>query len=216
MARHAETTQSGEQIFRILAVCTGNICRSPQLEQLLRSRLSSALPAADPAQIEVTSAGTMAVVGAPMEPQAAAEAARLGVEDTEAHRARQLEPNQIERADLVIALAAEHRGAIVRLLPAANHRTFTLIELTRVVEALADGDLAQPLEPLGNDGVAAFLQRVVAAAAGARGLMPLRTTKDIDVPDPYGRSDKRYRRSADAVVEHVDRLVTAIGALARR
>lgn len=216
MARHAETTQSGEEIFSILAVCTGNICRSPQLEQLLRERLPSALPDADPAAIEVSSAGTAAVVDAPMEPQAAAEAARLGVEDTEGHRARQLEPSQIERADLVIALAIEHRGDVVRVMPAANHRTFTLIELTRVVEALAEGGLAQPVDPLGDDGAAAFLRRVVEAAAAARGLMPLGATKDIDVPDPYGRSDKLFRRSADAVAEHADRLVTAIGALARR
>ncbi|WP_405216953.1 low molecular weight phosphatase family protein [Agrococcus sp. Ld7] len=216
MARHADTTQSGEEIFCILAVCTGNICRSPQVEHLLRDRLPSALPGADPTAIEFASAGTQAVVDAPIEPQAAAEAARLGVESTDEHRARQLEATQIERADLVIALAAEHRGNIVRLLPAANHRTFTLIELTRVVEALAEGGRVQPPEPLGDDGVAAFLQRVVEAAAAARGLLPIAATKDIDVPDPYGRSDKLYRRSADAVAEHVDRLVAAIGALARR
>ncbi|GEK79699.1 arsenate reductase/protein-tyrosine-phosphatase family protein [Agrococcus baldri] len=214
MPRHAESPHEQGSVFRILAVCTGNICRSPQVEQLLRVRLPLAIPGADATTVQVASAGTMALDGDTMEPRAAAEAVRLGIDDATAHRARALTAAQIEASDLVIALAHEHRSAAVRAVPRANHRTFTLIELTRVVEMLAADDAPRGVEPLGDDGVAAFLRRVVTAAAAARGLLPLAATKHIDIDDPYGRSHAAYRRSADALAEHVDRLAAALAALA--
>ena len=211
MPKHAQPTPVDDTVFRILTVCTGNICRSPQAEQLLRARLSSALSAAG--RIEVTSAGTMALDGDAMEPQAALEAARLGVADAAAHRARRLLPQQVQQADLILGLAQEHRGAAIRAVPAARRRTFTLIEFTRVVEALAAGEGPCTIAPLGDDGAPAFLRRVV-EAADLRGLLPQSTQHGIDIDDPYGRSSAVYRRSADAVAEHVDRLTTALGALA--
>ncbi len=213
MARHADPHEQGDA-FCILAVCTGNLCRSPQLEQLLRARLPLAVPGAEGSAVEIASAGTMAVDGSPMDALAVAEAERLGIADTAAHRARRLLPEHIEAADLVIGLTHEHRGAAVRAAPRANHRTFTLIELVRVVEMLAERD-PQPIAPLGDGGAPAFLRGVTAAAGVARGLLPLAATKQIDIDDPYGRSAAAYRRSADAVAEHVDRLTTALGALAR-
>ncbi len=215
MARHADPLEQRD-VFCILAVCTGNLCRSPQLEQLLRARLPLAVRGADASAVEIASAGTMARDGAPMEPLALAEAERLGIADSAAHRARRLLPEHIELADLVIGLTHEHRSAVVRAVPRANHRVFTLIELTRVVEMLAERTGAERVEPLGDDGVAGFLGRVVAAAGRARGLLPLAATRHIDIDDPYGRSPAAYRRSADAVAEHVDRLTAALGALARR
>ena len=201
-------------MVRILTVCTGNICRSPQAEQLLRARLPLALPGAEGA-IEVTSAGTMARDGDTMEPHAAAEAERLGIADTVAHRARRLLPQQVQRADLILGLAREHRSAAVQAVPVARRRTFTLVEFTRVVEALAAGQGPQQVAPLGDDGAPAFLRRVV-DAADLRGLLPQSTQHGIDIDDPYGGSSAVYRRSADAVAEHVDRLTTALATLAGR
>lgn len=202
-------------VFHILTVCTGNICRSPQAEQLLRARLPLALPGAGPSTIEVTSAGTMALDGDAMEPRAAEQAQRLGVGDTAAHRARHLRAAQLESADLVLGLAREHRSEAVRMVPRANARTFTLIEFARIVEMLAAGEAAHSIAPLGDDGVAAFLRRVVDAAGPTRGQLPRTASMGIDVDDPYGRSAETYRRSADAVAEHVDRLAAALSALAR-
>ena len=52
---------------RILIVCTGNICRSPLAEQLLRQNLTAA-----GIDAVVTSAGTRAMTGSAMTPEAAA------------------------------------------------------------------------------------------------------------------------------------------------
>lgn len=200
-------------MFRILAVCTGNICRSPLAAQLLRARLAQAVPGAEGETIEVSSAGTMALDGSAMEPLAVHEALRLGIHDAAEHRARWLRREQIERADLIIGMAREHRSAVVGSVPRAHRRTFTLVELTRAVEALAAGRAVVHVEPVGDDGAAAFLRGVVEAAS-VRGLAPMHERFGLDIEDPYGRKPAAYRRSADAVAEHVDRLVVAIGSLA--
>ena len=52
------------ELFSILAVCTGNVCRSPAVERLLASKLGPT--------VRVSSAGTHALVGHPIsEPMAA-------------------------------------------------------------------------------------------------------------------------------------------------
>ena len=58
-----------EASFRILHVCTGNICRSPMAEHLTRHGLLLGLPdAAD--RFVVESSGTWGHAGSPMEPHA--------------------------------------------------------------------------------------------------------------------------------------------------
>ena len=52
-----------QEVFSILAVCTGNICRSPAVERLLASQVAPS--------VSVSSAGTHALVGHPIsEPMA--------------------------------------------------------------------------------------------------------------------------------------------------
>ena len=54
---------------RVLTVCTGNICRSPFLERALQAELDRSW---GPGGIEVSSGGTGALAGHPMEAQARA------------------------------------------------------------------------------------------------------------------------------------------------
>ncbi|MDR7233176.1 MULTISPECIES: low molecular weight phosphatase family protein [unclassified Agrococcus] len=211
--RHAMIRSTAPE-FRILTVCTGNICRSPQAELLLRQRLPSAFPGWDPAVIEVTSAGTMALDGHRMEPLAVAEAGRLGLHGADGHRARRLQPALVERADLVLALAREHRSAAVASAPTAHRRAFTLVEFACLAERVAAGHRGAQVRPLGEDGIPAFLSRVVAACAD-RSMIDHAQRADLDIEDPYRRSAAVYRRSADAVARQVDRLVVALASLAR-
>jgi len=55
--------------FRVLHVCTGNICRSPMAEHLMRAGLQQRL-GGGAAAFEVASAGTMGFAGEPMQPYA--------------------------------------------------------------------------------------------------------------------------------------------------
>jgi protein-tyrosine phosphatase len=126
---------------RILLVCTGNICRSPIAEGLLRSALhrrGGHMPL-------VASAGTMAHDGWSATPEAVRAAAELGV-DISSHAARKLRPEHVRGADLIMGMAGEHRDAVVDLVPDAAARAFTLKGLVaRMDDAVDDADVADPL-----------------------------------------------------------------------
>ena len=181
---------------RILAVCTGNICRSPVIERLLAARLPG---------VSVTSAGTHAVVGhavsAPMVPLLEATGA-----SAEGFAARRLTPQLLAGVDLVLVAALEHRAAVVELAPAVVRRTFTLLELARLVDA------APPAA--GSSGIvlpgATTTERLRALpdlAASARGLV---TPGDDDVVDPIGRSQAVYQRSFGQMLPAVETIVAAL------
>ena len=95
--------------YRILTVCTGNICRSPLAEYALRE----AVAASDLAgQVEVASAGTTGWEGGnPIDPRAGALLREHGI-DPSAHRARRMDPQELREADLVLALDHDHVGPI--------------------------------------------------------------------------------------------------------
>lgn len=166
--------------------------------------------------MNVTSAGTKAFDGDPMDKHAAAEAVRLGVADTLEHRARRIDERHVGDADLILGMGREHRAAAASLVPNANRRVFTLIEFATIIDALADGDVEMVVESLGDDGFAAFMRRVVDAAVTARGLMPAHEDPlELDIEDPYRLELEVYRRSADAVEENVERIAVGLRALAR-
>ena len=129
--------------FRVLHVCTGNICRSPMAEHLTRLALAER----GLSGVEVSSAGTWGHDGSPMEPHALSTLAEYGV-DGSAFRARELVAEHVVAADLVLGATREHRAAAVVLHPRAATRTFTLRELARLCEQvdpreLPDGDVAE-------------------------------------------------------------------------
>jgi protein-tyrosine-phosphatase len=95
---------------RVVLVCTGNICRSPLAEALLRA----ALHERGVADVAVSSAGTGAWDGAP-----ASEGAYLvGLErglDLSGHRARLLTREVVDQADLILTMARHHRARVQEL-----------------------------------------------------------------------------------------------------
>lgn len=189
--------------FTILTVCTGNIARSPLAAQLLRFE-SNDLPS-----IRVHSAGTGALVGAPMMPQSKAIATRLGVPATEEHVARQITERHVLEADLVLAMSREHRRSSVELTPRALRKAFTVREFARLANELPPGALAVS-EPMLTDDVGDRLRAAVEAVASMRGaLPPLDDPRDDDVIDPYRQSDAVYEQSAAQLTPAV-RAVSAL------
>lgn len=119
---------------RVLVVCTGNVCRSPIAEGLLRAAFLERLGDGAP---EVGSAGTMGWEGSGADPNSIAAAAERGA-DISGHVARALSTAALASADLVLAMSSEHALAVVREAPEAASRTFTLKELVRLLEALPE------------------------------------------------------------------------------
>lgn len=91
-------------------VCTGNICRSPIGEVVLRAKLAEA--GID--DVVVTSSGTGGWhIGNPMDARAAAALRRRGY-DGSAHRAQEFHSRWFAERDLVLAMDSGHLSALVR------------------------------------------------------------------------------------------------------
>ncbi|MFI6680577.1 low molecular weight protein-tyrosine-phosphatase [Kribbella sp. NPDC050470] len=91
-------------------VCSGNICRSPIGEVVLRAKLAEA--GID--DVVVTSSGTGGWhVGDPMDPRAAAALRRRGY-DGSAHRAQQFRTAWLTDRDLVLAMDSGHLSELTR------------------------------------------------------------------------------------------------------
>ena len=183
--------------FSILTVCTGNICRSPLAEQMLRTGTTQ-WP-----EVKIASAGTLALVGDGMPEPAQKLSRALGGVNPEAHTARDLTADHVRDFDLILGLSREHRRRAVELLPRASRRTYTLREFARLAEGITAEDLsnAAALDLSDRSGRLAELVEVVASRRGM--VEPPEYPADDDVVDPYRRGDDVYRASADQLLPAV-------------
>lgn len=93
--------------YSILIVCTGNICRSPMAEGLMKSMWPKALGR----QSLIHSAGTHATQGLPAEPNAVRVLDERGV-DIRKHRSRALDSTLTINADLILTMEGHHTDFI--------------------------------------------------------------------------------------------------------
>jgi len=130
---------TAERPMRIIFICTGNTCRSPMAEALMRR----ALEARGHGNVEVSSAGIGAWDGAP-----ASEGSLLvGLEnglDLSQHRARLFTPEMARTADLVLAMSGQQRDRAAAL--GAGDRAHTLTAF-----AGDSGSGADVQDPFGSD-----------------------------------------------------------------
>lgn len=101
--------------FAILMVCTGNICRSPTADGMLRHVLQRAGLSE---RVQVDSAGTHDYhVGDPPDRRSVAHAKRFGI-DLTGLRARQVTVEDFASFDLILAMDEGHYRQLLRLCPA--------------------------------------------------------------------------------------------------
>lgn len=176
-------------MFRILTVCTGNICRSPLAEYYLRQHL--------PADVfSISSAGIMAVPNGEVPKPQLKMAESVGVQGLETHRALMLEASRLGLADLILGMSRAHRKRVVRMDPTLVRKTFTLREFATLAEQVTPEDVEGCLqtEPLP-------LKAAVEAVARLRGMVsPPLGPDEQDVVDPFRRSRAVYKESRDQLV----------------
>ncbi len=107
---------------RVLFVCTGNICRSPTAEGVLR-KLAKELGV----EVHVESAGTHDYhVGNPPDERAQHHARGRGY-DLSAQRARQLHKRDFETFDLVVAMDRGHMKLLEQSCPPQHRRKLRML-----------------------------------------------------------------------------------------
>lgn len=120
----------------ILMVCTGNTCRSPMAETLLRAQLGErfrdAFGPGQPPPIVAVSAGLSAYLGSAASPEAVTVMQGRGL-NLKDHQSRPLTPRLVRHADMILTMTASHRHAILQRWPEATRRVFVLSNSSRDV-----------------------------------------------------------------------------------
>ncbi|MEC1177699.1 low molecular weight protein arginine phosphatase [Metasolibacillus meyeri] len=104
--------------MNIYFVCTGNTCRSPMAEAILKAKQRS--------DIAVRSAGIYALEGGEM-----SENAQCALNDENIphnHISRQVTIEDIEWADLILTMTTAHKELLIRSSEMAAQKTYTLKE----------------------------------------------------------------------------------------
>ncbi|NGM82261.1 low molecular weight protein arginine phosphatase [Paenibacillus sp. 7124] len=194
-------------MLHILFVCTGNTCRSPMAEGLMRK-----LSAERGVNLEVRSAGVSAISGTPMSRHAAAILRDEGVNDS--ITSSQLSGELLNWADLVLTLTQSHKRHVLHYFPKAVSKTFTLKEYVQDEDAVrrdleeldslyAGTELAASL---GQEPKAADLQRIIEI----RQRIP-----SADIMDPFGGSREDYEYAAAEIRSSLHKLLDKLETLHR-
>ncbi len=160
-------------MVELLVVCTGNAARS-----VMAGAMLGVLAEASGRGLRVATAGTHAVDGQPASVRTREALRAVGPAaglDVSGHRSRSLEAPALARADLVVAMEADHVRYVRRHHPEAAARTATIRRLCR--------DL--PPGPLPLTERMAALDLAAVALDG-----------DEDVDDPAGRDEAVYAACA--------------------
>lgn len=147
--------------YRICFVCTGNICRSPMAEHVLRARVAET---GLDGLVEVDSAGTDGWhEGDAADPRTVAVLRQNGY--TWEHTARRFDRSWFDRLDLVVALDSGHLKTLRRLAPTGKDAE--KVRLLRSYDPAAGVDLDVP-DPYygGPEGFDTCLGMVEAASTG--------------------------------------------------
>src|SRR5882672_7565621 len=121
----------------ILFVCTGNVCRSPMAEGILRHALQGR------SDYRVMSAGLGAMEGQPPSAYAVQAVKELGI-DISGQRSRMLTPDLVQQADYIFGMTHSHIDTVMLLYPQVAEKTFLLREFDETLDAF-EKDISDPI-----------------------------------------------------------------------
>lgn len=188
-----------ENEYTLLAVCTGNICRSPAMERLLAHVF------AGESEIRVHSGGTYAHDGWDMQSPMKERVRDYGA-DAEGFVAQQVTPEMVRSSDLILTATGVHVEDVLAEVPDAAGRTFTVREFERLVEGIGSDRLRVVREkPTTAQRLAALVPLVDEQRRGGA-----RAGGEDDVVDPYMLPEDVYDDSFRQLSEPIEALAQAL------
>lgn len=108
--------------MNILFICTGNTCRSPMAEGILKDMAKK-----KGLKLNVTSAGTFAFDGQEVSRDAVHVMREEGI-DISQHRSRIVHRDLVESADLIFTMSRSHKGELLKKYDFLKDKVYTLKE----------------------------------------------------------------------------------------
>lgn len=187
----------------ILFVCTGNTCRSPMAEGLLRKLASER-----GIQVEVRSAGVAATTGMPISRHAEAVLRDHNVEGPP--HSTLLSSNLVGWADLILTLTRSHKQHVMQVFPDSVHKTYTLKEYVENDEQVLN-DLQELDSLFATLEMKRALGQEILASERERAIEIRQRIPSFDISDPFGGSRDDYNIAAAEIRTALDRLLDKLG-----
>lgn len=199
----------------ILFICTGNTCRSPMAEALLREKSDD--------KVMVKSAGISAADGQPAHPYTQKVLENKGINLD--HQSRALTGDLVGWADLILTMTENHKRMLLQEYPGALSKAFTLREYVdqedeehwkAYHEAVAETEMKraafqsklkdQSLSEVGIEKLHDEMEEVL--MSDMMKIQELeRKLPDRDIADPFGGDEEVYRYTCEEIEQLLDKLI---------
>lgn len=165
--------------MHIMFVCTGNICRSPMGELLMKRYLEGT-------SITVSSSGTRGLPNHPIDPSSAKLMRSVGIDSSGFH-SRRITRRMAQSSDLILCFEKSQRKSIVSLAPTAVRYTFLVNEFADMAQYCAQHALVHGLT------IQERLASVITVSSMIRALLD----QPQDIEDPHGKEFEKFRLAAE-------------------
>lgn len=192
----------------VLFICTGNTCRSPMAEALLKHK----------SKFKVKSAGIFASIGSPASQGTidALQTVNINVE----HQSQPVSEQLLDWADVILTMTMQHKQTVAMQYPQVHDKVYTLKEYT-----LLDGQstweqlkkayirleekralvVSEKDQSQSEQQLRAFLREEQDEIDRLEAEMP-----NFDITDPYGGDAATYQQTLEEMDKYVDILVETL------